>query len=1333
MTIAVNDRLSSFSGDGTTTVFNYDYPIEVASDLVVTLRSATGVDTAQTLTTDYTVTIGSNGTGTVTFVTAPASGVTGYILGDTPARQPADYTESDRFPAASHEGSMDRLAKVLQELQRDMGRTVKAPTGETFADLAAALVRSNKFLGFDANGNLELKNGNVQGALTDEQVALLETLTEMVNAGLGKGGTLGASIRNYGANHAGIVLAEADDDAEYINLEGQTVTTTLTETQITKRYFNGTLLVANPSGNNSQFTRESPLRMPEIRRLQTKAPLTNWTGTKGLWHGTSIPHQLVTGDSYPALVAKGLGATVDNQAWSGSHIAFDITDDPQTAGAVRALTMTDADLAAELAEHGADSAFDNSFEAITVPEEQTLEHRVVEPIIANQPDWLVCDHNHNDRFRDPGTLTPTEYTVTAVTKGATTDVTVDDATGLVVGNGVAFKTMSGIGDMLYHPARVQAITGNTLTLAIDSSAYSGTFVSGTLVVLDRATLFGAFDFYQYGVWNAFIRAGQARPSPIIFCSAPSEFTNTDDDLASQSIRSNADYIYEWVTSRNNMIEDDGLDIPLHTFFDILYQLDIKEHDHLVYLPDGVHPKFADKTRVVANAWLEWLTGGAVRTWHESELLLSGSAPDPSDGSPAIYNAFYNGWGAPEWRRGALSSVLTEDFASISDWTGTGTPVAGAAPWNASETALNVTVTNGNTAQYIERDISNTADFLDESITFWTGSVTGAVTGGTATIPIMALLGNFTTHFEVQLLARSDSFQIRGAFLPATAGVGFSYTESVTLSPNTKHTIRILAARGNGADYQGGLVLFLDGVAIGTALRGDNSTRIPINKIRLGALSANATNTFTFSLGDYSLQQATLSPYTGEDGGLPYGALVAMDRGAPLQSGYRSAETALTLSQSQYGPLFEATGLLFDNDPAFSSEMGQLAADGGKIDNSTHTQIMDGEAGGSVRCLINATGDLWFARQGSELFASSTGIAGTWTEETSYQTDSAETPVDALGNENFAWGNGYLICMSETRLTVNTTQNDYTAWTVYDMRPGFAEHMAGVFYLNGWFFTLYWTASSGGNLCAAWTQDPTAQANWTTHENIFTYTNGSYSSPNLSDSRLYYFEDADKYALFIAHNDQTGNEHFFEVWTLDDPSTETVFVENTAVSSTYSPVSDAANGFSLGWAFEASGQIVVTMFFAGEGTYAVFDDITAAPRIFQTDDTIINTSGSGHGQPLQIPNLVSDNGAIFKSRDSEILHYFELVGTELKHGSTPLFRNTFPATTADFTSVTSPWLNLVYDDKTKALVGISRSDASVTNRHHAWSYPMISYDQATQFHVPAARHENRKLVYQRKVE
>jgi hypothetical protein len=65
MTISSTTVRNSYSGDGTTDTFTYNFKIFQDSDIQVIIRSANGTETIKTITTHYTVTdagVASGGT-----------------------------------------------------------------------------------------------------------------------------------------------------------------------------------------------------------------------------------------------------------------------------------------------------------------------------------------------------------------------------------------------------------------------------------------------------------------------------------------------------------------------------------------------------------------------------------------------------------------------------------------------------------------------------------------------------------------------------------------------------------------------------------------------------------------------------------------------------------------------------------------------------------------------------------------------------------------------------------------------------------------------------------------------------------------------------------------------------------------------------------------------------------------------------------------------------------------------------------------------------------------------------------------------------------------------
>ena len=158
MTVTSSTNKVSFSGDGSTTVFAYSFKIFDQDDLTVILRSATGTETTQTITTNYTVSgVGSASGGNVTMGTAPASGTTLTILREQPLTQGLDLVANDPFPAASMEDALDKITMQVQTLDEEVGRAIKASKTNTITSTeftVSAADRANKVFSFDGSGEL---------------------------------------------------------------------------------------------------------------------------------------------------------------------------------------------------------------------------------------------------------------------------------------------------------------------------------------------------------------------------------------------------------------------------------------------------------------------------------------------------------------------------------------------------------------------------------------------------------------------------------------------------------------------------------------------------------------------------------------------------------------------------------------------------------------------------------------------------------------------------------------------------------------------------------------------------------------------------------------------------------------------------------------------------------------------------------------------------------------------------------------------------------------------------------------------------------------------------
>ena len=168
MTLSTTTVKNSYSGNGSTTAFTYDFAINSTSELVVFIRSSTGTETTKSITTHYTVADAGASGGTVTMGSAPASGETLVLIRDTSLTQGTDYVANDPFPAETHESALDKLQMQIQEVQEEVDRSLKISrtntmTSTSFTDNAAS--RASKVLSFDSSGELSVTNeiGNWQG------------------------------------------------------------------------------------------------------------------------------------------------------------------------------------------------------------------------------------------------------------------------------------------------------------------------------------------------------------------------------------------------------------------------------------------------------------------------------------------------------------------------------------------------------------------------------------------------------------------------------------------------------------------------------------------------------------------------------------------------------------------------------------------------------------------------------------------------------------------------------------------------------------------------------------------------------------------------------------------------------------------------------------------------------------------------------------------------------------------------------------------------------------------------------------------------------------------
>lgn len=146
MTNETNYTPKVYAGNGTTKTFSFNWKVLDEDDIVVQLvNTSTGVGTIQTLGHHYNANVESVG-GSITFITAPASGYNVVISRVTSQYQSSTYSTSTGFQGSEIEKSFDKVSLNLQEMQYkndefhdtfteeirgDLDRALKVPVGSS--------------------------------------------------------------------------------------------------------------------------------------------------------------------------------------------------------------------------------------------------------------------------------------------------------------------------------------------------------------------------------------------------------------------------------------------------------------------------------------------------------------------------------------------------------------------------------------------------------------------------------------------------------------------------------------------------------------------------------------------------------------------------------------------------------------------------------------------------------------------------------------------------------------------------------------------------------------------------------------------------------------------------------------------------------------------------------------------------------------------------------------------------------------------------------------------------------------------------------------------------
>ena len=153
MAYPISDVTRRVVYSGSAGVGPYSFSFEVIANTDIAVYKNT---TLLTLTTDYTVTINSNGTGSITLVSAATGSDSITVVGDRSIERATDFVTGGDLFANTLNDEFDSLVIFSQQVDEKVARSIIAPVTDPTninMTLPQASLRAGRYLGFDVNGN----------------------------------------------------------------------------------------------------------------------------------------------------------------------------------------------------------------------------------------------------------------------------------------------------------------------------------------------------------------------------------------------------------------------------------------------------------------------------------------------------------------------------------------------------------------------------------------------------------------------------------------------------------------------------------------------------------------------------------------------------------------------------------------------------------------------------------------------------------------------------------------------------------------------------------------------------------------------------------------------------------------------------------------------------------------------------------------------------------------------------------------------------------------------------------------------------------------------------
>lgn len=436
-----------YSGSAGTGPYSFEFEILEETDIVVYKN-----ETLLALSTDYTVTINTDGTGSVTLVSAATSADNITIAGDKGIQRSTDFVTGGDLFANSLNDEFDSQVIFIQQIDDKAERSLKAPiTDPTDVNmtLPKKADRINQYLAFDANGNPKAADTPVEVQTLYDNIAAIQTVgSDLSGSGFPYDlGTITDAATNPSASPDGYIITvyeSLDDVTTVAGISGNVTTVAGIASNVT-----------TVATNNANITTVADDLNEPVSEINTVA--TNITNINTVATNISDINTVVTniGD---------INSVVTN--------ITDIQNAEENA---------DAAIAAQAA---AESARDATLAALDSFDDRYLGSKTSDPTLDNDGNALVSGALYFNSTDGVMKVYTGSAWVSAYASLAGALLTTNNLSDLT--SAVSARTNLGLGSMATQAASSVAITGGSVngTTIGASTAAAGTFtdltVTGTL-------------------------------------------------------------------------------------------------------------------------------------------------------------------------------------------------------------------------------------------------------------------------------------------------------------------------------------------------------------------------------------------------------------------------------------------------------------------------------------------------------------------------------------------------------------------------------------------------------------------------------------------------------------------------------------------------------------------------------------------------------------------------------------------------------------------------------------------------------------------------------------